>query len=356
VEVQRVRVAVREPFRLDLTVAVLQRLPVNPVEVWIPGASPTPPFALSGAQRRRRATSTPGRYLRAFSTGRGPVAWIVTPDPSGGLLLEVRGPAGDPAPWIARLRRALGTDVDLAPFYARARRFPPLARLAHALRGVKPPRFAALHESFASVLLFQQVSLASALATLRRLVVSLSPPVQADGTVLYPFPDAGAIAAVSEAELRAFGMSGAKARALRAACAAIASGALAEDALAALPSPALRERLLALEGVGPWTAELLMLRGFGRLDAFPPGDVAAERLLRDLGSDASGRELVEALGPTRGMLYYHLSLHRLAALERGPFAGGAAGLAVTGAKAPRPRPSPPRTRRARGATRGDRAT
>ncbi|MFL5271471.1 MAG: DNA-3-methyladenine glycosylase family protein [Anaeromyxobacteraceae bacterium] len=329
---QRLRVAVREPFRLDLTVAVLQRLPVNPVEVWVPGAAPAP-----------APTPAPGRYLRAFSTLRGPVAWIVTPDPAGGLLLELRGPAGDPAPWIARLRRALGTDVDLAPFYARARRFPPLARLARMLRGVKPPRFAALHESFASVLLFQQVSLASALATLRRLVVSLSPPVEVDGTVLHPFPDAGAIDALSERELRGFGMSGVKARALRAACRAIDAGALTEDALAALPSPALRDRLLALDGVGPWTAELLMLRGFGRLDAFPPGDVAAERLLRDLGSDASGRELIEALGPTRGMLYYHLSLHRLAALGRGPFAGAAVGLTVTGARARGRPPSPPRT-------------
>src|SRR6185369_11746493 len=149
---------------------------------------------------------------------------------------------------------------------------------------------------------------------------SLAPPVEVDGTALHPFPDAGAIAALSEAELRAFGMSGAKARALRAVCAAIAAGALSEDALAALPSPALRERLLALDGVGPWTAELLMLRGFGRLDAFPPGDVAAERLLRELGSDASGRALLDALGPTRGMLYYHLALHRLSTLGRGPFA------------------------------------
>src|SRR6185369_5788326 len=68
VDVHRVRVAVREPFRLDLTVAMLQRLPVHPVEVWVPGATATP-----------TATSTPGRYLRAFSTPRGPVNWTVTP-------------------------------------------------------------------------------------------------------------------------------------------------------------------------------------------------------------------------------------------------------------------------------------
>jgi DNA-3-methyladenine glycosylase II len=366
VEVRRVLVAVGEPFRLDLTVCVLQRLASNPVEVWVPGtANPT----LSG------------RYLRAFDTPRGLVAWIVTENPSGsGVALELRGPAGDPAPWIARVRRALGADVDLAPFYGRARHFPPLVRLVRAMRGVRPPRFASLHESVASVLLFQQVSLASAMATLRRLVVTLSSPVEVDGATLHPFPAAAAIAVLSEGELRAFGMSAVKARALHAACASIASGELCEESLAALPSPELHARLLALHGVGPWTAALLMLRGFGRLDQFPPGDVAAERLLREFGApvaatlspalplrgrennvrsralplserEVNGRELLDALGPTRGMLYYHLFLHRMATARRGPFAPG-----VTAAsRAPPPAP-PRRTRRAQAGTRGGRAT
>jgi DNA-3-methyladenine glycosylase II len=283
-------VPVAPPFRLDLTVTVLQRLPTNAVEVW-----------------------SAGRYLRAFQTRRGPVAWVVRQDPTAPrLLVDLHGPAGDPAPWVARLRRALGVDVDLRPFYARARRFPAVARMAREFRGVKPPRFAALHESFASVVLFQQVSLASALAMLRRLVVALSPPVEVEGVTLHPFPSAAAIAARSEAELRGFGLSGSKARSLREVAAGAGSGALGEPELEALPSDALLERLREWPGVGPWTASLVLLRGFGRLDQFPPGDVAAERLLGELGSAASGRALLAALGDVRGMLYYHLFLHRMA--------------------------------------------
>ena len=278
------------PFRLDLTVALLQRLPSNPVEVF-----------------------HAGRYLRAFETARGPVAWSVTQPPgSERLRVVLHGPCGDPRPWLRRLARALGTELDLSPFHARVRRFPEVAAMARAARGAKPPRFASLHESFASVLLFQQVSLASAVAMLRRLVVGLTRPLEVDGVALHPFPSAAAIAACSVAELRRFGMSGAKASALGSACRAIASGALAEEELSALGSDALHERLMALPGVGPWTAALLMLRGFRRLDQFPPGDVAAERLLRRLGSAASGKALVEALGDLRGMLYYHLFLDRLA--------------------------------------------
>ena len=293
----RASLAVVSPFRLDLTVALLQRLPSHPVEVL-----------------------DSGRYLRAFETARGPVAWSVTQPPGAERLrVALHGPYGDPEPWLRRLARALGTEQDLSAFYARVRRFPEVAAMARASRGAKPPRFQSLHESFASVLLFQQVSLPSAIAMLRRLVLGLAEPVAVDGITLHPFPGAETIAACSEAELRRFGMSGAKASALRSVCQAIASGVLSEDDLSQLDSDALHERLLSLPGVGPWTASLLMLRGFGRLDRFPPGDVAAERLLRRLGSAASGAALVEALGDVRGMLYYHLFLDRLAREGKGPF-------------------------------------
>ncbi len=290
------------PFRLDLTVALLQRLPSNPVEVL-----------------------DSGRYLRAFESPRGPVAWSAWQPPGAARLrVSLHGDCGDPAPWLRRLARALGPDVDLSPFHARLRAFPQLAATVRALRGARPPRFQSLHESFASVLLFQQVSLASAVATLRRLVAGLARPVSVEGVALHPFPSAEAIAACSEEELRRFGMSGAKASALRSACRAVASGALSEEELGRLGSEALHERLLALPGVGPWTAALLMLRGFRRLDQFPPGDVAAERLLRRLGSAASGKALVEALGDQRGMLYYYLFLDRLAREGKGPFRAPAA--------------------------------
>jgi DNA-3-methyladenine glycosylase II len=60
-----------------------------------------------------------------------------------------------------------------------------------------------------------------------------------------------------------------------------------------------------------------MLRGFGRLDVFPAGDSGARRGMRgllaleeaDIARD--GASVLGALGPWRGMLYYHLLLWRL---------------------------------------------
>jgi DNA-3-methyladenine glycosylase II len=281
----------RAPFRLDRTVAVLQRLPSNPVDVLHAGA-----------------------YLRAFETSAGPVVWRVQPLRSGPraatvhLRVSLDGPAGDLRRWRALVRRMLGLDVDLARFFAAARDIRPLAPLLPLAEGLRPPRFAALHEAFAAVVLFQQVSLVSALATFRRLVAALAAPVEAHGETLYPFPSADRLADASGPLLRRCGLSGAKARSLRAAAGAVASGALEDAALARLPSDALVERLREMPGIGPWTASLIALRYFGRLDVFPPGDVAAVKALGEVGAAS----LVERLGPWRGMLYYLLFVRRIA--------------------------------------------
>jgi DNA-3-methyladenine glycosylase II len=237
------------------------------------------------------------------------VVWRVAQDGARPLLrVMLVGDPGALPPWRARLRRMLGLDVDLAPFFAAARRVPALAALLPFARGLRPPRFAALHEAFAAVILFQQVSLVSAVATLRRLVAAVSPAIEAGGVTLRPFPAADVLADAPEAILRAAGMSGAKVRALRGAAAGVAGGAIREEELARLPSPALVEALREVPGVGPWTANLLALRYFGRLDVFPPGDVAAVKALGELG----GATLVETLGPWRGMLYYLLFVRRKA--------------------------------------------
>ncbi len=260
-----------------------------------------------------------GAYWRAFEGPGGPVVWRVSQDGARPLLrAELVGAAaavGALAPWRARLRRMLGLDVDVRPFFSLAGRIPALAPVLPFARGLRPPRFASLHEAFAGVILFQQVSLASAVATLRRLVAALAPEVQAGGASLRPFPPAGTVADAPERLLREAGLSGAKARSLRAASALVASGALRDVDLERLPSPALVEALGELPGVGPWTANLLALRYFGRLDVFPPGDVAAAKALGEVGDPG----LVEAVGPLRGMLYYLLFVRRMTRAGAAPW-------------------------------------
>ena len=65
--------------------------------------------------------------------------------------------------------------------------------------------------------------------------------------------------------------------------------------------------LTASPGIGPWSAGLVLLRGLGRTDVFPPGDVGAARGLRALmrrGPHAPLTPIIERFGEYRGYLYF----------------------------------------------------
>ncbi len=67
------------------------------------------------------------------------------------------------------------------------------------------------------------------------------------------------------------------------------------------------------KGIGPWTAAVVALRGFGRLDLFPMNDSGAARNIKALSGDPNIaiEGVVEKLGEQRGMLYYHLLIDSL---------------------------------------------
>lgn len=80
------------------------------------------------------------------------------------------------------------------------------------------------------------------------------------------------IGAVSEAELRSLGLSGAKARCFLAA----AGAALNFEQLHTLPDEELKRALMTISGIGPWTADIYLLTAAGRADAWPAGDLALQ--------------------------------------------------------------------------------
>jgi DNA-3-methyladenine glycosylase II len=141
---------------------------------------------------------------------------------------------------------------------------PDLARVARAYGA---PLMWEREQGFATlvlVILEQQVSLASALATFERLSAVASP--------LTP----ESFLALDDASLRSFGFSRQKALYCRLAARAVLEGGLDFNALASLDDDAARAELLRLKGVGPWTAEIYMLRALLRPDAWPAGDLALQ--------------------------------------------------------------------------------
>lgn len=107
--------------------------------------------------------------------------------------------------------------------------------------------------------------------------------------------------------LRACGLSCRKAETLRQIARAIESDEITETALSRMSSPEAVRSLTELPGIGPWSANLVLLRGMGRLDVFPPGDVGAARGLSRLTGLRPGPSLdrwVAHFGDRRGYLYF----------------------------------------------------
>jgi DNA-3-methyladenine glycosylase II len=129
---------------------------------------------------------------------------------------------------------------------------PPLRR--------REPGFAGL----AAIIVSQQVSTASAAAIFGRLQARIVPL------------EAGELARATEEDLRACGLSNAKIRALRAAALAIVEGGLDLARLDDLDAEDAHKALVAVKGVGPWTADIFLLFCLGHPDAFPAGDLALQ--------------------------------------------------------------------------------
>jgi AraC family transcriptional regulator of adaptative response / DNA-3-methyladenine glycosylase II len=180
-------------------------------------------------------------------------------------LADVR----DLAPAVARCRRLLDLDADPAAVDAVLGADPALAASVAAEPGVRLPRAVDGFELAVRAIVGQQVSVAAARTVLGKLVAA---------TTVETFPDP---VSVADAPDEAFAMPAARRRTIRALAAAVAAGELDLDGGA---DRAETERaLLALPGVGAWTAGYVALRALGDPDVFLSTDLGVRRGAKALG-------------------------------------------------------------------------
>lgn len=280
------------PYRLDLTVTALRRMPTNMVDVY----------------------TADGHYLRALDGFAEPVIVSVTQPRADALTVSVSGNTSDVKRALASVRRMLGVERDVSNFHHRARAIHWLDPLAQRMRGLKPPRYPALFEACANAILFQQVSLHAASAIMRRLILAIGTKVEHAGMPLAIFPTVEQFLSADEAVIRAAGLSAGKLATLRRVSEAIAAGTINEAMLEERSSTDAALLLCGTKGIGPWTAAVILLRGLGRLDVFPGNDsgVAANLALVTRARVDAG-PILETLGSQHGMLYFCLLLARLEA-------------------------------------------
>lgn len=247
-----------------------------------------------------------GAYRRTVRLGRRR-GWVsVTADPvrpalrveASHSLLAARGLLE------LRLRALFDLDADPAAVARALRRDRLLAPSVRRDPGLRVNGAFDAFEAAVRVVLGQQVSVRAATTVAGRLAAAMGEPVETPFAGLDRLaPTADAVFQAGEDRIARVGMPGARARTLIALAAAIRSGDLRLERGA--DPDRVRDRMLALPGVGPWTANLVAMRALGAPDAFPAGDLG---VLRALGvkSAREAEARAEAWRPWRAYAAMHL--------------------------------------------------
>ncbi len=251
----------------------------------------------------------------------------------------------DFGPAVSRCRRLLDLDSDPVAVSQRLGPEPVVGRLVRAAPGRRVAGSVDGFETAVRALLGQQVSLGAARLLVQRLVARAGEPLAEPlGGVTHVFPSPGALAQLDPGSLA---MPLARGRALVGLACAVEGEELVLDGGA--DRGEVVRKLLAMPGIGEWTAGYVAMRELRDPDAFLPGDVGVRRSLVSLGRDGSPRQaarLAECWRPYRAYALQHLWSHggarRNGATHNRSTAGSPAGNSV--------RPSARRGRPARATT------
>ncbi|MCC3298225.1 DNA-3-methyladenine glycosylase family protein [Arthrobacter caoxuetaonis] len=270
------------------------------------------PFPWQPLVRSLAAHAVPGLETVEV-TPSGAVLTRLWPAPGGPVLAQIGIGAPDgvsvslnggrqenDAGCLGAVRSWLDLDADTHAVDTALAGFPRLAPLVERYPGLRIPGSVDGFETAVLTVLGQQVSLAAARTFAARLVAAYG---TAGPGGLRTFPAPGELAAVAPADLQAaVRITGARAGSIH---------ALAEAAAGGLELgrhsdwQAVRPALLALPGIGPWTADYLEVRAAGDRDAFIPGDLVLRRALGVATAKEASR-LAEDWRPWRAYALFHL--------------------------------------------------
>jgi AraC family transcriptional regulator of adaptative response / DNA-3-methyladenine glycosylase II len=254
------------------------------------------PFAYEGVFGHLAAGTVPGceevrggTYRRTLRLPCGSGVVSLTPAVDHVRCLLVLDDFRDLTTAIARCRRLLDLDADPEAVVDALSRDPELAIVVAKAPGQRIPRTVDEAEMAVRAVLGQQVSTKAARTHAGRLVAAYGRPIHdRQGTLTHTFPSVEQLAEIDPVHLA---VPKARQRTFRALVAGLADGSVALDAGSDWDSA--RRQLLALPGVGPWTAEVIAMRGLGDPDAFPASDLGLQLAATQLGLPNRLRALIE---------------------------------------------------------------
>ena len=254
------------------------------------------PFAYEGVFGHLAATAVPGveevrdgAYRRSLRLASGIAVASLTPRPDHVQCELALDDVRDLASAIARCRRLLDLDADPVAVIDVLSTDQRLAPLVAKAPGQRIPRTVDENELALRVVIGQQVSVKAARTHTRRIVERFGPRItDANGTLTHAFPSVAELAELDPATL-AFPRS--RQRTFGALVSALADGSVVLGP--GCDWDRAREQLLAIPGVGPWTAEVIAMRGLGDPDAFPATDLGVLAAARHVGLPDDRRALAD---------------------------------------------------------------
>ena len=233
-----------------------------------------PPYALDALLRFLAARAIPhveqvrdGEYHRTFVLDGKAGRLSVRAGQANSVLLRVEYP--EPSQLfriVERARRMFDLGADPGMIAAQLRSDPEMRPLVNRFPGLRVPGTWDGFELAVRAILGQQVSVAAASTMSGRIAEAYGEPFGEDRL----FPDAAVLA---EEDLTKIGLTRTKAATIRDLAQAVASGRIRFDH----DPDALRAKLSAIRGIGPWTVEYVAMRALGEPDAFPDTDLALRK-------------------------------------------------------------------------------
>ncbi|MDY6999305.1 MAG: DNA-3-methyladenine glycosylase 2 family protein [Actinomycetota bacterium] len=252
------------------------------------------PFAFEGLFGHLAATAVQGveevrdgLYRRTLRLPNGYGIAELSPHPDHVRCRLVVDDFRDVSAAIARCRRSLDLDADPEAVVEALSTDEQLAPLIAKSPGQRIPRAVDEHELALRVVLGQQVSTAAARTHAARLVAAYGAPVaDSVGGLTHVFPSA---AELSEIDPKYLAFPRSRRQTVCSLVAGLNNGDVVLDS--GCDWNIARAQLMAIPGIGAWTAEMIAMRGLGDPDAFPAGDLGVCAAARQLGLPFEQRAL-----------------------------------------------------------------
>lgn len=249
------------------------------------------PFSFEGAFGHLAASAVPGleevrdgQFRRTLRLPHGHGVVGLAPQPDHVRCQLVLDDFRDLSAAIARCRRLLDLDADPEAVVETLQADPSLAAVVAKAPGQRIPRTVDEAELALRVVIGQQVSIKAARTHVGRLVTRYGTPITDEaGALTHVFPSNADLANLDPDHLA---MPASRRRTVVALVRAIADGEVVLDP--GCDWDLAREQLLALPGVGPWTTEVIAMRGLGDPDAFPATDLGVRAAVASLGLPPDG--------------------------------------------------------------------